>query len=135
MYKETEEQINDGLSPLKRILLGLVSGLFGLMMVGIAPDNNKQIHFYLLGAFCLVIFLSCIFKGRAQQFLGSVIGLCLVTLSIWYLASQIIEDGPLLNLRSEQSIFNAILFTVFFGLPGLSYAAQAKFGFIKKPNP
>lgn len=132
MYREAEEQIKKGLSPFTRILLGLVSGLFGLMMIGIAPDTDKGIYFYLFGGFCLAISLACIFKGRFRQFLGSIIGVCLVILSVWYLASEIMGGGPLFSPRSGQSIFNAILFSVFFGLPGLGYAIKAKFGLGKK---
>ena len=113
----------------------MVSGLFGLMMIGIAPDTDKQIYFYLFGGFCLAICLACIFKGRVRQFIGSFIGVCLVILSLWYLAAEITGQGPLFSSRSEQSIFNAILFSVFFGLPGLNYAIKARFGFGKKPKP
>jgi len=135
MYREAEEQINKGLSPFARILLGVISGLFGLMMIGIAPDTDKRIYFYLFGGFCLAICLACVFKGRVRQFLGSIIGICLVIVSIWYLASEIMSGGPLFSSRSEQSIFNAILFSIFFGLPGLSYAIKAKFGISKKQKP
>jgi uncharacterized membrane protein len=131
MYREAEEQINKGLSPFARILLGLVSGLFGLMMIGIAPDTDKQIYFYLFGGFCLAICFACIFKGRVRQFLGSIIGVCLVVLSVWYLVSQVLGGGPLFSARSDQSILNAALFFIFFGLPGLSYVIRAKFGLSK----
>ncbi len=135
MYREAEEQINEGLSPFARILLGLVSGLFGLMMIGIAPETDKRIYFYLFGGFCLAICFACIFEGRIRQFLGSIIGVCLVFLSIWYLASQVLGGGPLFSSRSGQSIFNAVLFSIFFGLPGLSYAIKTKFGFGKDERP
>lgn len=135
MYREAEDTINKGLSPFSRILLGSVSGLFGLMMILIAPPTDKEIYFYLFGGFCLIISLACIFKGRIRQFLGSLIGVVLAILSIWYLSSQLLENGPLFSARSDQSIFNAILFTVFFGIPGVTYVAKTKFGFTKKsPN-
>lgn len=129
MYREAEEQINEGFSPFARILLGVVSGLFGIMVIRIAPDTNKQIYYYLFGGFCLAICLACIFKGRVRQFIGGIIGVFLFILSSWYLASEIISGGPLFGSRSEQSLFNAILFLVFFGLPDLSYAIKEKFGF------
>ena len=129
MYREAEEKINEGLSPLSRILLGSVSGLFGLMMFLIAPPTDKQIYFYLFGGFCLAICFACIFKGRVRQFLGSLIGLCLAFLSAWYLISQLINGGPMFSARSGQSIFNALMFTIFFGIPGFSYMVKAKFGF------
>ncbi len=94
MYKEAEEQISKGLSPFSRFLLGSVAGLFGVMMILIAPPTDKEIYFYIFGGFCLVICLG-----------------------------------------SDQSIFNAILFGVFFGVPGFTYAVKTKFGFARKsPN-
>ena len=89
MYREAEEQINEGLSPLSRILLGSMAGLFGLMMIFIAPPTDKQVFFYLFGGFCLVIAFACIFKGRVRQFFGSIIGVVLVAASTWYLSSQL----------------------------------------------
>lgn len=132
MYREAEEKINEGLNSFSRILLGSVPGLFGLMMVFIAPPTEKQIYFYFLGGFCLVISLACMFRGRVRQFLGSLIGVVLATLSVWYLSAQIFEDGPLFSARSDQSIFNAIMFAIFFGVPGFTYVAKTKFGFGNK---
>lgn len=135
LYREAEEAINEGLSPFARILLGSVSGLFGLVMIVIAPPTDKQVYFYLFGGFCLAICFACVFKGRLRQFLGSLIGLGLVFLSGWYLVSQIMEGGPLFSARSEQSIYNAILFSIFFGIPGLTYMLKARFGLGKKRPP
>jgi hypothetical protein len=134
MYREAEEAINQGLSPFARILLGSVSGLFGLMMIFIAPPTDKQVYFYLFGGFCLAISFACIFKGWVRQFLGSLIGLCLVIVSGWYLVSQLIQGGPLFSARSEQSLFNAVLFALFFGIPGLAYMLKARFGLSKKSS-
>lgn len=128
----SRKKINEGLSPFSRVLLGSFSGLIGVMMILIAPPTEKQLYFYLFGGFSLTIALACIFKGRVRQFLGSIIGVVLLALSIWYLLSQLFGGGPLFSARSGQSIFNALLFTVFFGIPGITYAAKAKFGFNKK---
>lgn len=135
MYRVANQKINEGLSPVARFILGVFSGLFGLMMVAIAPESDKQIYFHLFGGFCLFICFACVVKGRFRQFLGSVIGICLLVLSTGYLVSQIFGGGPLFSERSEQSIFNAVLFTVFFGIPGLTYAYKTKFGFTANKNP
>ncbi|MFL0805636.1 MAG: hypothetical protein K6L81_18125 [Agarilytica sp.] len=132
MYREAEEKINEDLSPLSRILLGFLAGFFGVMMILIAPPTEKQVYFYLFGGFCLAIAFACIFKGRVRQFFGSLIGSVLVISSIWYLSSQLLGGGPLFSARSDQSVSNAVMFTVFFGLPGMAYVAKAKFGFGKK---
>jgi len=134
MYREAEKRINEELSPFSRILLGGVSGLFGLMMILIALPTEKQIYFYFFAGFCLAVSFACVFKGRVRQFLGSVIGSALVLLSIFYLFSQLLGGGPLFSARSGQSIFNAFMFAILFGIPGLAYVAKAKFGCGKKKD-
>lgn len=127
-----EEEEVEAFSTFSKILLGSISGLFGVMMIAIAPPTEKAIFFYLFGGFCLAICLACVFKGRLRQFIGSSIGSCVFLLALWYLASQFM-DGPIVSGgRSEPSVFNAIMFLVVFGLPGLAYATKAKFGIHNK---
>jgi len=131
MYRAGEEIINKGLSPFTRILLGFVSGMFGLVMIVSAPPTDKAIGFYVFAGACLSISFACVFTGRVRQFFGSLIGLGLFTASMWYLLSQLLH-GSLLSVRSEQSILNAMLFLVFFGIPGISYIFKVWFGFVRK---
>ena len=134
MYKEAEKQINRGLSLVPRLLLGTVSGLFGLMMILIAPPTDKGIFFYMFGGFCLLIFIACVTRGRVRQFVGSVIGGCIFLISFAYFASQLFGGGPIFSERSEPSIFNSSLFFFAFGLPGISYMLKARFGKLKSIN-
>lgn len=128
MYREGEEIINRGLSSFSRILRGLFSGLFGVVMVATAPDNNKAIFFYLFGGFCFLICFDCIVKGKARQFIGSIIGICIFLLSFGYLINEL-TGGPFMSgARSELSVVNALSFLIFFGIPGLTYALRVKFG-------
>jgi len=128
MYREGKEIINRGLSPFSRILLGLFSGLFGVAMIVTAPDTDKAIFFYIFGGFCFLICFACIVKGKARQFLGSIIGVFIFLLSISYLINETIGGPFLSGSRSEPSVANAIAFLIFFGIPGLSYALRTKFG-------
>lgn len=128
MYKEAEKQINEGLSPFARIFLGLVAGLFGFMMISIAPPTDNQLPYYMIGGFCLLISLCCITTGRVRQFAGSIIGCVLFISSLFYIYSQLGSDSPLFSARSDQSLFNSFLFLVCFGLPGITYVVKAKFG-------
>lgn len=128
MYKEAEEQINEGLSPVARVILGFFSGLFGVMMILIAPPTDKDIFFYMFGGFCLLIFFACVTKGKVRQFIGSTIGCSMFALSLVYFGSQLVGDIQLFSKRSQSSLFNSILFFVAFGIPGISYAVKAKFG-------
>lgn len=129
MYKEAEQQINQGLSPFTKLLLGTLSGLMGLMMIVIAPPTENQLHFYLFGGFCLLISFCCVTRGKVRQFAGSIIGCVIFVLSLAYIYSQVIGGGPLFSARSEESLFNSIMFLVFFGLPGITYVYKARFGF------
>ncbi|WKD48966.1 hypothetical protein [Microbulbifer spongiae] len=120
MYRAGEEIINKGLSPFTRILFGFVSGMFGLVMIISAPPTDMAIRVYVFAGACLSISFACMFTGRVRQFFGSLIGLGLFSASMWYLLTQLLH-GPLLSKRSEQSVLNAVLFLVFFGVPGVSY--------------
>lgn len=128
MYKDAENLINEGLSPVSRFILGFFAGLFGVMMILIAPPTDKEIYFHLFGGFCLLIFLACVTQGRVRQFVGSTVGICLFALSLACIGSQLMGDAPLLSKRSEPSLFNSFLFFVAFGIPGISYALKTKFG-------
>jgi hypothetical protein len=128
LYKTAEGQINTGLSPFSRILLGLFSALFGVMMILVAPPTNKAVFFYAFSIFCLLITVACVTQGRARQFVGSVIGSVLLLLSGWYLYSQLV-GGPLLAKgRGDPSVVNAWFFFLSFGIPGAAYAIKTRFG-------
>ena len=125
MYKE---QINKGLSPFARFIIGIFSALFGAVMVLIAPPTDKAVSFYAFGIFCFLISAACVTKGRARQFVGSVIGTMLLILSGWYLYSEL-TGGPFFSgRRGEPSVVNALLFFAAFGIPGAAYAIKTKFG-------
>ncbi|WP_019027794.1 hypothetical protein [Colwellia piezophila] len=127
MYKSGQHVLNKGLSPFSRILLGSITGLFGVVMILIAPEMSKPIGIYMFGAFCLTIFVMCITTGKIRNYLGRVIGLIAFGLSVWYFIGQLGHGDLLSNKRSEPSIFNAILFFFAFGFPGIWFAIKGKF--------
>jgi len=134
LYKAAEQEINKGLSPFARFILGFFSGLFGMVMVLIAPPASKAILFYAFGGFCLLICLATLTKGKVRQFIGSVIGCVLFVLSGWYMFSQI-TTGPIISgSRSEPSVINSVFFFIAFGIPGISYTIKTKFGRSKNEN-
>ena len=128
MYRAAEEIINRGLSSFSRILLGLFSGLFGVVMVITAPDTDKAIFFYMFGGLCFLICFTCAVQGKPRQFLGSVIGICLFFVSLVYSIYEILGGSLVSGNRDEPSAINAILFLMFFGIPGLRYAMRVRFG-------
>jgi len=129
MYREGAEIITKkGLSPFLRWFLGIVSLLFGIVMLLAAPSAPKPMLLSLIGVFCIAIFLACVLKGRLRQFVGSCIGLCVFSIAIWYVYSQV-SSGPLYSSsRSESSVVNSLLFLFFFGFPSIAYVFKTKFG-------
>ena len=116
-----------GLVP--RIILAAVAGLFGVMMIAIAPPTDKAVFFYGFGIFCLAIAVACVSRGRVAEFCGSVVGITVFGLGLWYIGSMYF-DGPLWSGRkSEPSLTNALLFMGVFGVPGAIYVYHARFGF------
>jgi hypothetical protein len=133
VYREANETINEGMSLGARIMLGSVSALFGVVMILIAPPTDKQVYFYLFGAFCLFIALACFTRGRVRQFLGSTIGVVIFFAGVVYLIAELTSGVLWSGRRSEPSVYNAILYLLFIGVPGGVYAYRARFGFAKKP--
>lgn len=133
MYEQANETINQGLSFGARITLGVISGLFGVVMLLVAPPTDKAIYFYLFGAFCLFITVACFTKGRVRQFVGSSIGSAIFIMGLVYLVSELVGGVFWSGRRSEPSVFNALMYLIFIGVPGAAYTLKARFGFPKKP--
>jgi hypothetical protein len=112
----------DGLSRGSRIVLSAFSGVFGVVMVATAPPTDQAPAFYVIALFCLLICIACIGKLRVRQFLGSSVGSVLFAASLWYGCEHF----------GQPAFFNALVFFVGFGLPGLAYAASTRFGFWRK---
>jgi hypothetical protein len=132
MYKIAADKIKEGLGPGAKLILGAVSALFGVIMVGTASTTQDPFFAAMIGVFCFTITLACFTWGRVRQFLGSSIGVALFCLSIVYFWSQLTGKSLILGNRSEPSILNAVLFVIFFGVPGITYAFHARFGLRKK---
>ena len=87
-----------------------------------------------LGAFCLLIVVACVTKGRVRQFVGSCIGCVLFMPSGAYLLYELVSGPLFAGRRSELSVINALLAFVAFGVPGIAYAVSARFGLSKRPK-
>ena len=139
IYKKAEEQINQGLSLVPRILLGSVSGLFGVVLLffgihGFTHAVENWFGYFAFGLFCALIALASFTWGRVRQCIGSCIGIIIFGLACWYLIAEFSGGVMISGKRSEPSILNAILFMGAFGVPGLTYTLFAKFGFRKVEN-
>ncbi len=133
MYEQANKSINRGLSLGARIFLGVVAGLFGIVMFLVAPPTEKAIFFYLFGTFCLLISVACFTQSRLRQFVGSVLGSSIFVLGLVYLIAEVSGGSLWSGRRSEPSVFNAALYLVFIGIPGAAYAYRTRFGFPKRP--
>jgi hypothetical protein len=127
MYNEAQRVIGKGLSPFSRVLLGLVAGIFGLVMVLIASEMPKPLSIYGFGSFCIVIALMCVFTGKLRNYMGRAIGFIVFLIATYFLAN-VISGGKLLSSsKAEPSMLNAILFFLAFGVPGIWFAIKGKF--------
>jgi uncharacterized membrane protein len=128
MHRVAAEKITQGLSLFPRIILAVVSGLFGVVMILVAPPTEKAFYFYSFGLLCILICVACLTTGRLRQFVGSIIGVALFATSLWYLYSQAVGGRIISQGRNEPSLLNSLLFFGAFGLPGIGYAAKVRFG-------
>src|ERR1700727_1856993 len=122
MVRLGDNGILKGLSRVSRILLSFFSGLAGLVMVVTAPATDKALGFYLVALICLLLCIACIGHTRARHLLGSCVGTVLFAASLWYGYARF----------GRPEFFNALVFFVVFGLPGVAYAFGTCFGFWRK---
>lgn len=112
----------NGLSRVSRIVLSFFSGLAGIVMVVAAPPTDHAAGFYLVALICLLLCIACVGKTRVRQLLGSCVGMVLFAASLCYGYARL----------GQPAFFNALVFFVVFGLPGVAYAVRARFGFWRK---
>jgi hypothetical protein len=120
--------IGNVLSRGSRILLGVVSAVFGVVVVVSAPPTDQAAGFYLVALFCLLICIACIGNSRFRHFVASAIGIVLVAGSLWYVF-EVATKGPDASRLGPPSLLNALVLFLVFGIPGFIYAATARFGF------
>jgi hypothetical protein len=116
-----------------RIFLAVAAGLMGLMMFlhASTADADKAWFSYAFGAFCVLISAASILRGRAARFCGSLIGVCVFVAGLAYLWHEL-SAGPIASGSFRRpSVVNAVLFQLVFGLPGLFYAINSRFGFAR----
>ena len=135
MHRESRQTIEAGLSLGARIVLAIFSAVFGFVMILLAsPESgSKRPFFYGFGAFCLLIAIACVTKGRVRQFVGSVIGCALFLVGIAYLANELFEGVLWTSRGGAPSAYKAVLFLLLIGIPGATYALRQRFGFRKSP--
>ena len=132
MRRESANKINAGTLPWGSWALASVSVFVGVFLLVIA-DRNNVFEFALFVGFCLVLSLTCILRGRARKFTGSLLGVSLFVIGCWHLIEQFFGGYMLFASRPEPPMLNAVSFFFFFSLPGFIYALWAKFG-LSCPN-
>jgi hypothetical protein len=116
-----------------RLILSFFAGLFGVVMILIAPSAVNPIGHYLFATFCLGIAVACFVRGRIQRVIGSFIASAVLVVTAWYLFTEISGGVVVSGSRSSPSVINAILALVAFGLPAAVYLRRARFGFGAEP--
>lgn len=108
-----------GLSFGARITLAIFAGFFGVIMLHAASQIDAgAVPYYMFAAFCLMIAIACVTKGRVRQFVGSIIGCALCTIALWYVVTASSGDS--------------LMFLAIFGIPGVAYVYKVRFGFSKR---
>lgn len=117
-----------------KIILSLFVSIFATMMFlhGSTADPAKAWFSYAFGGLCLAIAAATILKGRAAQFFGSLVGSSIFLMSLWYLISELREGQLFSGGKSAPSMFGAVMFFLVFGLPGILYTRNAKFGLARR---
>lgn len=134
MFRESRKVLSKGLSPSMRILLGTISGLFGVAMLLIAPTFGASAGIYAFAVFCLLISLACLLTGLPGKIVGRLIGLAIFGICLSYLISQI-QAGPLYSgKRSEPSVLNAAILMMIAGVPALVFAILGRLHLRKSEN-
>jgi hypothetical protein len=129
IYKAAEQQINQGFSLVSRIILGLFSAIFAVILFANASTSERPLAVSIGGIFCICITVTCFTKGRIRQFVGSLIGTAIVAMALEYLYSELFSGQIYSGRRSSPSLVNSIGFLVVFGVPAALYVNRARFGF------
>lgn len=101
-------------------------------MIFLASQWDLAMPLYMFGAFCFLIAIVCVTKGRVRQFVGSLIGSAVFAFTIWYVVNQV-ESGVFWSgSLNESSVLTAIGSVIGLGIPGVAYAYKVRFGFRKQ---
>jgi len=129
-----DDQPKHGTGLAFRVILSFFAGLFGTVMVLIAPSATKPAGHYLFGGFCLAIAVACFVRGRIQRAVGSLIASAVLAFTLWYLTVEILGGDMGSGSRSRPTVLNAVLALAVFGLPAAAYLRRARFGFGPEPS-
>ncbi len=130
-HKPSQNLADDSfLSTPARIILGIFSLIFTIIMFLHADSVNYKNGSWIFTCFCLAITFACFTKGRISQFFGSWIALGVVGASFFYVIVRIIEIIE--DAENILGMFEPIMFAVVFGMPSLSYLFSTQFGFAKE---
>jgi hypothetical protein len=110
-----------------RIFLGLVSGLFGMLMIAIAPELQPTAH-YLFGGFCFAVAISSITDGQVGRFAKSCVALVVFVTSIWFAVDIGIATQKANESLVEPPFVLALSCLAVFGGSSASYIWVARFG-------
>ena len=112
------------------ITIALFAALCGVIMVlhGSRADPAEAWPSYALGLFCLTIVGANLLPGRAGQFCGSVVGLCIVIAGLAYVGEQLRASPLVVPKRNEPSLLKACVFLLVFGVPAALYVFHVRFG-------
>ncbi len=116
------------------ITIALFAALSGVIMVlhGSRADPAATWPSYALGLFCWTISAANLLPGRAGQFFGSIVGLCVFLAGLAYVGLQLRASPLVTPGHNDPSLLKACVFLLMFGVPGALYVVVARFGLGKQ---
>ena len=130
LYVNGAAAIRKGLSPVTRGIIAVLAIIIAIVCVISAPGSKAQLLLYFIAAFCILVFMTCLLKGRARQFVGCLVALCILALAAWYptvVFFELLEDKKGIS-------FTPLVFSYLVGKPSISFLFDVQFGFKSTKN-
>jgi len=130
LYVNGAAAIRKGLSPVTRGIIAVLAVIIAIVCVISAPGAKAQLILYLIAAFCILVFMTCLLKDKARQFVGCFVALFILALAAWYpiiVAFELLEDKKGIN-------FLPLVFSYLVGKPSILFLFDVQFGLKSTKN-
>lgn len=130
LYVNGAAAIRKGLSPITRGIIAALAVIIAIICVISAPGSKAQFILYLIAVFCILVFMTCLLKGHARQFVGCFVALFILALAAWYptvVFFELLEDKKGIN-------FLPLVFSYLVGKPSIAFLFDAQFGLKSTKN-
>lgn len=126
----------EGLSRGARVTLAVVVLLMAALTLAVEtePFSREGLTSGMIAGYCVLIAAACLLTGRRRRFVGSLIALSIVVMSLWYVMETYQSGDIVAAGRAEPSLVNAIILFAVAGIPCMAYLLRARFGLMKNES-